>query len=131
MLHLQASTTRATTKIVVGPGTPWKVSFKEPYHSSIGSSTLRHECIKMSQAIEKSTTTDAPSSQIISSKWDVIISNGIVKTGLGFGAGVLFSVLFFKRRAFPVWLGTGFGLGRAYSEGDSVFRGAGLREVKA
>ncbi|KAG7865802.1 hypothetical protein KL918_004281 [Ogataea parapolymorpha] len=64
-------------------------------------------------------------------QWDVVISNGIVKSGLGFGAGVLASVLFFRRRAFPVWLGLGFGLGRAYSEGDSIFREAGIREVKA
>ncbi|QPG77257.1 Mitochondrial inner membrane organizing system component [Brettanomyces nanus] len=82
--------------------------------------------------IEKPTTkTTTASSDIINSKWDVVISNGIVKAGLGFGAGVLVSVLFFKRRAFPVWLGTGFGLGRAYSEGDSVFRDAGVREVRA
>ena len=38
----------------------------------------------------------------------------------------------FKRRAFPVWLGVGFGLGRGYAEGDAIFRSNhGLRTVKA
>jgi MICOS complex subunit MIC10 len=37
---------------------------------------------------------------------------------LGFSFGVIFSVLLFKRRAWPVWLGTGFGAGRAWEEAD-------------
>ncbi|CAI8506439.1 unnamed protein product [Pichia kudriavzevii] len=72
-----------------------------------------------------------PSSTIISSAWDVALSNAIVKTGLGFGGGVVLSVLLFKRRAFPVWLGVGFGLGRSYAEADSVFREAGIRRIDA
>lgn len=73
-----------------------------------------------------------PSQSILNDRWDVVISNTIVKTGLGFGVGVLASVIAFKRRAFPVWLGVGFGLGRGYAEGDAVFRSnAGLRTVKA
>jgi inner membrane organizing system protein 1 len=56
----------------------------------------------------------------------------LIKTGLGFGGGVLASVLFFRRRAFPVWLGIGFGLGRGYAEGDAIFRSNhGLRTIKA
>ncbi|AAS54115.1 AFR743Wp [Eremothecium gossypii ATCC 10895] len=74
----------------------------------------------------------APSRSILNDKWDVVLSNLVVKTGLGFGAGVFASVLFFKRRAFPVWLGVGFGLGRGYAEGDAIFRShAGLRAVRA
>lgn len=73
-----------------------------------------------------------PSQTILNDRWDVVLSNTIVKTGLGFGVGVLASVLLFKRRAFPVWLGVGFGLGRGYAEGDAIFRSpAGLRTVKA
>lgn len=73
-----------------------------------------------------------PSQNILNDKWDVVLSNTIVKTGLGFGVGVLTSVLLFKRRAFPVWIGIGFGLGRGYAEGDAIFRSnAGLRTVKA
>jgi inner membrane organizing system protein 1 len=78
------------------------------------------------------TTTTTPSQSILNNRWDVVLSNTIVKTGLGFGAGVLASVILFKRRAFPVWLGVGFGLGRGYAEGDSIFRSpAGVRTVKA
>ncbi|KAH3672328.1 hypothetical protein WICMUC_004299 [Wickerhamomyces mucosus] len=76
--------------------------------------------------------TSTPSQSILNDRWDVVISNTIVKTGLGFGVGVLASVLVFRRRAFPVWLGVGFGLGRGFAEGDAVFRSnAGLRTVKA
>lgn len=65
-------------------------------------------------------------------QWDLVLSNTLIKTGLGFGGGVLASILFFKRRAFPVWVGVGFGLGRGYSEGDAIFRsGHGVRSYKA
>ncbi|GMM56614.1 Mic10 protein [Maudiozyma humilis] len=68
---------------------------------------------------------------ILNDKWDLVLSNVLVKAGLGFGVGVAASVLFFRRRAFPVWLGVGFGLGRGYSEGDAIFRStAGVRTVK-
>lgn len=74
----------------------------------------------------------SPNKSILNDKWDVVLSNLLVKTGLGFGVGVVGSVIFFKRRAFPVWLGIGFGLGRGYAEGDAIFRSAaGLRAVKA
>lgn len=84
----------------------------------------------MSEKSELEITT--PSKSILNDKWDVVLSNLLVKTGLGLGVGVVGSVLFFKRRAFPVWLGIGFGLGRGYAEGDAIFRSAaGLRSVKA
>lgn len=71
------------------------------------------------------------SQNLLNDKWDVVLSNALIKTGLGFGGGVLASILFFKRRAFPVWLGVGFGLGRGYAEGDAIFRSNhGLRTVK-
>ncbi|GAV48595.1 hypothetical protein ZYGR_0M00160 [Zygosaccharomyces rouxii] len=74
----------------------------------------------------------APNKSILNDKWDVVLSNLLVKSGLGFGVGVVASVLLFKRRAFPVWLGVGFGLGRGYAEGDAIFRSAaGLRASKA
>lgn len=74
----------------------------------------------------------SPNKSILNDKWDVVLSNLLVKTGLGFGVGVVGSVIFFKRRAFPVWLGIGFGLGRGYAEGDAIFRSAaGLRAVNA
>ncbi|CAI4286507.1 CQI_4a_G0005230.mRNA.1.CDS.1 [Saccharomyces cerevisiae] len=70
-------------------------------------------------------------STILDTKWDIVLSNMLVKTAIGFGVGVFTSVLFFKRRAFPVWLGIGFGVGRGYAEGDAIFRSsAGLRSSK-
>lgn len=77
------------------------------------------------------TTTPTIDKSILNDKWDLVLSNVLVKAGLGFGVGVAASVLFFKRRTFPVWLGIGFGLGRGYSEGDAIFRStAGVRTVK-
>ncbi|ELQ42673.1 hypothetical protein OOU_Y34scaffold00198g14 [Pyricularia oryzae Y34] len=38
------------------------------------------------------------------------------KSTLGLGFGVVFSVLVFKRRAWPAFVGAGFGAGRAYEE---------------
>lgn len=61
------------------------------------------------------------SENILSEKTDVCIANAIVKTGIGFGAGVIISVIGFKRRAFPVWIGIGTGLGAAYSDCQRTF----------
>ena len=44
----------------------------------------------------------------------------IIRSSLGLSFGVIFSVLLFKRRAWPVWLGTGFGAGRAWEEADGM-----------
>lgn len=78
------------------------------------------------------------SDKALNDKWDIAISNALVKTGLGFGVGVIGSVIFFRRRAWPVLLGTGFGLGKSWAEGDALFRvpiippaEAGVRQVKA
>merc|ERR1712000_443181 len=53
-------------------------------------------------------------------KWDRAISDTVIKSGLGFSFGVIFSVLLFKRRAWPVWFGTGFGAGRAWEAADAI-----------
>ena len=54
-------------------------------------------------------------------QWDRAISSLVVRSTLGFSFGVIFSVLLFKRRTWPVWLGTGFGAGRAWEEADGTF----------
>lgn len=36
------------------------------------------------------------SQNLLNDKWDVVLSNTLIKTGLGFGGGVLASILFFK-----------------------------------
>ncbi|KAI0526616.1 hypothetical protein F5B22DRAFT_168383 [Xylaria bambusicola] len=70
------------------------------------------------------TTTPAPSSAIsrpvsealLNEKWDRCLSNMLIKSSLGFGFGVVFSVLLFRRRPWPAFVGIGFGAGRAYEE---------------
>ncbi|KAK0546574.1 Mitochondrial inner membrane organizing system component [Tilletia horrida] len=70
------------------------------------------------------------SEDIISQKTDLCISNTIVKTGLGFSAGVVASFLLFRRRAFPVWIGTGFGLGSGYTDCERSFNPVSVPGVR-
>ncbi|CAK7231460.1 Mitochondrial inner membrane organizing system component [Sporothrix bragantina] len=56
------------------------------------------------------------SEALLNEKWDHCLSNLVIKSGLGLGFGVVFSVLLFKRRAWPAVVGLGFGAGRAYEE---------------
>ena len=77
---------------------------------------------------------------------DLCLSNAIVKTGIGFGSGVLLSVIIFRSnsmiqiavdvflrlcrltgRTWPVWLFTGVGMGRAYTECDMTFNPTAVR----
>lgn len=67
---------------------------------------------------------------IRSDKWDYVLSNLLFSTSIGFGFGLLTSLIFLRRRLFPVWLGIGFGFGKGYAEGDLVFRtNTGIRSV--
>ena len=54
------------------------------------------------------------------SQWDHAISSFIIRSSLGLSFGVVFSVLLFKRRAWPALVGLGFGAGRAYEEADGT-----------
>lgn len=47
-------------------------------------------------------------------KFDRCLANGIVKGGGGFIVGAVISLLFLRRRMWPILLGTGFGVGVAY-----------------
>jgi inner membrane organizing system protein 1 len=55
-------------------------------------------------------------------KWDRCIADTIVKTGAGIGVGMVFSLLLFRRRPWPVTLGGGFGLGYALSNCQHDFK---------
>jgi hypothetical protein len=46
----------------------------------------------------------------------------IIRSTLGLSFGVVFSVLLFKRRAWPAWVGLGFGAGRAWEEADCMWK---------
>ncbi|KAK1756121.1 hypothetical protein QBC47DRAFT_379155 [Echria macrotheca] len=86
---------------------------------------------------ETSTTPPPPSRAVsrpvsealLNEKWDFCLSNALIKSTLGLGFGVVFSVLLFKRRAWPAFVGVGFGAGRAYEECNSSLKQA-AREIK-
>ncbi|XP_028168191.1 MICOS complex subunit MIC10-like [Ostrinia furnacalis] len=50
-----------------------------------------------------------------SAKLDMCLTDGIVKTGGGVLLGALTSVLFLRRRRWPVIAGMGMGIGLAYA----------------
>ncbi|KAG5519666.1 hypothetical protein PMAC_001822 [Pneumocystis sp. 'macacae'] len=61
------------------------------------------------------------SEDIFNEKWDLCLSNAVIKAGVGLGGGIVASVCLFKRKMWPVTLGFGFGLGKAYSDCDRYF----------
>ncbi|KAI1374630.1 hypothetical protein F4677DRAFT_447264 [Hypoxylon crocopeplum] len=63
-----------------------------------------------------STVSRPVSEALLNEKWDRCISNMLIKSTLGLGFGIVFSVLLFRRRAWPAFAGVGFGAGRAYEE---------------
>ncbi|KAK3302503.1 uncharacterized protein B0T15DRAFT_307870 [Chaetomium strumarium] len=85
----------------------------------------------------ETTTPSAPSRAVsrpvsealLNEKWDRCLSNLIIKSSLGLGFGVVFSVLLFKRRAWPAFVGVGFGAGRAYEECNYSLKQA-ARDIK-
>ncbi|KAH7910382.1 hypothetical protein BJ138DRAFT_1008891 [Hygrophoropsis aurantiaca] len=64
------------------------------------------------------------SEEIVSQKYDRCLADLLVKAGVGFGVGVVASVILFKRRTWPVALSTGFGMGAAYADCDRSFNPA-------
>ncbi|KAK2764337.1 Mitochondrial inner membrane organizing system component [Arachnomyces sp. PD_36] len=66
----------------------------------------------------KSTPQKPVSEALLNEKWDRAISSMLIRSSLGLSFGVIFSVLLFKRRAWPAWVGLGFGAGRAWEEAD-------------
>ncbi|KAK3333476.1 hypothetical protein B0T19DRAFT_382248 [Cercophora scortea] len=69
------------------------------------------------------------SEALLNEKWDHCLSNLLIKSSLGLGFGVVFSVLLFKRRAWPAFVGVGFGAGRAYEECNSSLKDA-AKEIR-
>ncbi|KAJ1561763.1 hypothetical protein HK405_002926 [Cladochytrium tenue] len=66
-------------------------------------------------------TSQPPSREILARKWDRCLSNTLTASALGLAVGIGLSVLFFRRRAWPVALGAGFGLGAAYDDCSRSF----------
>ncbi|KAF2734088.1 DUF543-domain-containing protein [Polyplosphaeria fusca] len=95
---------------------------------------MADESPKPSAAISR--TTRPMSEALLNEKWDRCLSSMLIRSGLGLSFGVVFSVLLFKRRAWPAFVGLGFGAGRAWEECDSSFKRAasppkdGLRVIR-
>ncbi|KAJ3158059.1 hypothetical protein HDU89_000442 [Geranomyces variabilis] len=56
------------------------------------------------------------SEEILARKYDRALSNFLVKSSVGASVGIALSFLFFRRRTWPIALGTGAGLGIAYEQ---------------
>ncbi|KXS12545.1 DUF543-domain-containing protein, partial [Gonapodya prolifera JEL478] len=61
------------------------------------------------------------SEEEISRKYDRCLSNLFIKGGIGLSAGVVLSVVFFRKRTWPIPLSTGIGLGISFSECERQF----------
>jgi len=64
------------------------------------------------------------SEDILGQKYDRCLADLLVKSGVGFSVGVVASVIFFRRRTWPIALSTGFGAGAAYADCDRTFNSA-------
>ncbi|KZT43271.1 DUF543-domain-containing protein [Sistotremastrum suecicum HHB10207 ss-3] len=71
----------------------------------------------MSSKDSKPSTSDS----IVGQKYDRCLADLILKAGVGFGVGVVASVILFRRRTWPISLSTGFGIGAAYADCDRSF----------
>ncbi|KAG8431749.1 hypothetical protein GDO86_020163 [Hymenochirus boettgeri] len=58
----------------------------------------------------------------LAKKWDRCLADTAVKFGAGLGLGIVFSVIFFKRKTWPIAFFSGTGIGMAYSNCQNDFR---------
>ncbi|EKD14022.1 uncharacterized protein L3040_007971 [Drepanopeziza brunnea f. sp. 'multigermtubi'] len=70
------------------------------------------------------------SESLLNEKWDRCLSSLLIRSSLGLSFGVVFSVLLFKRRVWPAFVGLGFGAGRAYEECNGSFLRGGKEGVR-
>ncbi|CAB3999084.1 MICOS complex subunit MIC10 [Paramuricea clavata] len=61
------------------------------------------------------------SEEILGRKWDRCLADTTIKIGTGAIVGAVFSLIFFKRKSWPVTLGTGIGLGMGYANCQHTF----------
>ncbi|KIJ28574.1 hypothetical protein M422DRAFT_781898 [Sphaerobolus stellatus SS14] len=70
------------------------------------------------------------SENVVVQKYDRCLADLLVKGGVGFGVGVVASVILFRRRTWPISLSTGFGLGAAYADCDRSFNPARIQGTR-
>ncbi|XP_028394076.1 MICOS complex subunit Mic10-like [Dendronephthya gigantea] len=63
----------------------------------------------------------APSEEILGRKWDRCLADATIKLGTGTLIGAVFSLIFFKRKSWPVTFGAGIGLGIGYANCQHTF----------
>ncbi|GAA5871743.1 hypothetical protein JCM16303_000851 [Sporobolomyces ruberrimus] len=80
----------------------------------------------MSTTSKSTTPAEIRSEDVLSAKTDLCLSNGIVTAGTGLAVGVVASAILFKRRAWPVFFGLGWGLGQGYQDCQRVFNPAAI-----
>ncbi|KAL8277806.1 hypothetical protein RQP46_009789 [Phenoliferia psychrophenolica] len=80
----------------------------------------------MSTSTSPATPLPVPSEDVLSAKTDLCLSNALVKSSIGLGAGVVLSAILFRRRPWPVLMGLGFGIGQGYSDCERVFNPAAV-----
>ncbi|KAL8578307.1 MICOS complex subunit MIC10 [Nucella lapillus] len=62
------------------------------------------------------------SEDVLGQKWDRCVSDTMIKFASGLGLGIVFSVVFFRRRPWPVAFGAGVGLGMGYANCQHDFQ---------
>jgi len=76
---------------------------------------------------------DTKSEQILNEKWDLCLSNLLIKSGIGLSVGIVASALLFKKKSWPIAMSAGFGVGVAYAECQRAFNPTvipGVRIIK-
>ena len=64
---------------------------------------------------------EPPSEEILGRKWDRCVADTTTKIGTGAVVGAVISLIFFKRKLWPITLGTGIGLGMGYANCQNTF----------
>ncbi|CAG8648420.1 6418_t:CDS:2 [Funneliformis caledonium] len=70
------------------------------------------------------------SEDILNKKWDLCLSNLLVKSGIGLSVGIVASALIFKKKSWPIAMSTGFGIGVAYADCQRTFNPTAIPGVK-
>merc|ERR1712080_154952 len=110
-------------------GSNWECQVRyDPFYSVTSKATHKYTMADSNTSAPITAAAARPnrpmSEALLNEKWDHCLSTLLIRSTLGASFGVIFSVLLFKRRSWPVFTGLGFGAGRAWEECDSSFKRA-------